>query len=189
MSMISLLQNIDNSILLFIKDNMHSDIMDSAMVTITSLGNGGVIWIIIAVLLMINKKYRKISFIVLGALILSAILGEGILKHAIQRIRPSVDIPAINILIAKPLSYSFPSGHSSSSFAAAGVLSKYLKKYAPEFWVLAFLIAFSRLYLYVHYPTDVLAGIILGLICSKASIYIFSKINKNYKTSIELIER
>jgi len=175
MNIISLLQNIDNSILLYIKDNMHGQIMDKAMVIITSLGNGGVIWIIIAVLLMINKKYRKIGFMALCALILSTILGEGILKHVVQRIRPSADIPAINMLIAKPLSYSFPSGHAASSFAAAGVLSKYLKKYAPGFLGLASLIAFSRLYLYVHYPTDVLAGIILGLICSEIIIYIFNK--------------
>ncbi len=181
--MVSLLQNIDNSILLFIKNNMHSNIMDKVMIAITALDNGGAIWIIIAVLLMINKKYRKISFVVLGALLLSAILGEGILKHVIQRIRPSADIPAINMLIAKPLSYSFPSGHTASSFAGAAVLSNYLKKYKLVFFGLASLIAFSRLYLYVHYPTDVLAGIILGLICSRVSIalsqYIIGRTDKN----------
>ncbi len=175
--MISLLQNIDNSILLFIKNNMHGHMMDKAMVIITSLGNGGIMWIAIAVLLMINKKYRKIGVMALGALILSTILGEGILKHVVQRLRPSADIPAINMLIAKPLSYSFPSGHTTSSFAVAGVLAKYLKKYAIGFLVLASLIAFSRLYLYVHYPTDVVAGIILGLICSKLIIYMFNKKN------------
>ena len=174
-NMISILYNIDNSILSFIKNNMHGHIMDKVMVIITSLGNGGAIWIIISVLLMINKKYRKIGFIALGALILSTIFGEGILKHVVQRIRPSADIPAINMLIAKPLSYSFPSGHTASSFAAAGVLSKYFKKYALGFLALASLIAFSRLYLYVHYPTDVLAGIILGLICSRIIICMFNK--------------
>jgi len=173
--MISLLQNIDNSILLFIKNNMHGHMMDKAMVIITSLGNVGIIWIIIAVLLMINKKYRKIGVMALGALILSTILGEGILKHVVQRLRPSQDIPVINMLIAKPLSYSFPSGHTTSSFAVAGVLAKYLKKYTIGFLGLASLIAFSRLYLYVHYPTDVVAGIILGLICSKLIIYMFNK--------------
>ena len=173
--MISLLQNIDNSILLFIKNNMHGHMMDKAMVIITSLGNGGIIWIIIAVLLMINKKYRKIGVMALGSLILSTILGEGILKHVVQRLRPSQDIPVINMLIAKPLSYSFPSGHTTSSFAVAGVLAKYLKKYAIGLLGLASLIAFSRLYLYVHYPTDVVAGIILGLICSKLIIYMFNK--------------
>lgn len=179
MNMISLLQNIDNSILLFIKNNMHSHIMDSIMVIITSLGNGGAIWIIISVLLIINKKYRKIGFIALASLLLSSILGEGILKHVVQRIRPSADIPVIDMLIAKPLTYSFPSGHAASSFAAAGVLAKYLKKYSLGFLGLASLIAFSRLYLYVHYPTDVLAGIILGLICSRIIIYIFNKVSKD----------
>lgn len=173
--MISLLNNFDNLILLFIKNNMHGNIMDKVMVIITSLGNGGAIWIIICGALIINKKYRKIGIMALGALILSAILGEGILKHVVQRIRPSADIPVINMLITKPLSYSFPSGHSASSFAVAGVLSKYFKKYAPGFLGLASLIAFSRLYLYVHYPTDVIAGMILGLICCRIIIYVFSK--------------
>jgi undecaprenyl-diphosphatase len=158
--------------------------MDRAMVIITSLGNGGFIWIMIAFLLIGNKKYRNIGFMVLGALILSTILGEGIIKHVVQRIRPSESLPAVNLLISKPLSYSFPSGHTTSSFAVAGVLAKYFKDYALEFFGLATLIAFSRLYLYVHYPTDVLAGAILGLICSRIIIYVFNKIKHDNTISI-----
>lgn len=184
MKMISVLQRFDSSILLYIKDNMHGPVMDKIMVVSTHLGEGGIIWIIIAALLMINKKYRKIGFMALAALILSTILGEGILKHVVQRIRPSADIPAVNLLIAKPLSYSFPSGHTASSFAVAGVLAKYFKKYALGFFSLASLIAFSRLYLYVHYPTDVLAGIVLGLICSGIIICLFNKVNHNTKPEI-----
>lgn len=179
-----LIQSFDNNILIFIKNNMHGFIMDRAMVAVTALGNVGLVWIVIAVLLLINKKYRNIGFMVLGTLILSTILGEGVIKHLVQRIRPSASIPAAKLLIAKPLSYSFPSGHATSSFAATGILSKYFKNYAPEFFGLASLIAFSRLYLYVHYPTDVLAGIILGLICSRITIYIFNRVNKN--TSVTL---
>jgi len=175
MKMISLVQGLDSSILLYIKDNMHGIIMDKSMVISTYLGNGGFIWVIIVAILMISKKYRKIGFMALGALILSTILGEGILKHVVKRIRPSEDIPAWNLLIAKPLSYSFPSGHTTSSFAAAGVLAKYIKRYAFGFLGLASLIGFSRLYLYVHYPTDVLAGIVLGLMCSGIIIYLFDK--------------
>lgn len=174
--MISLIHTLDSSILQFINDNMHSPIMDRVMVILTSLGNGGVIWIIIAALLMINKKYRTIGLMALAALILSTILGEGVLKHVVQRVRPSDDIPVVNLLIAKPLSYSFPSGHTASSFAVAGVLTQYFKGYRIEIFGLASLIAFSRLYLYVHYPTDVLAGVILGLICSKIIIYMFTKL-------------
>lgn len=180
----SLIQNLDNSILLYIKNNMHGHIMDKAMVVITSLGDKGLIWIIIAALLIINKKYRKIGFMALAALILATILGEGILKHLVQRVRPSADISAANLLIPKPLSYSFPSGHTTSSFAVAGVLAKYFKDYALELFGLASLIAFSRLYLYVHYPTDVLAGIILGLICSKITIYMFSKVSQDTTVSM-----
>jgi len=177
--MISLIQNLDNSILVYIKNNMHGYIMDKAMLIITSLGNVGIIWAVISILLMSNKKYRNIGFMALGALILSTILGEGILKHVVKRIRPSADIPAVNLLISKPLSYSFPSGHTTSSFAVAGVLAKYFKPYSVEFFSLATLIAFSRLYLYVHYPTDVLAGIVLGLICSKMTIYFFNRMSQS----------
>lgn len=172
MEVMSLIQNLDNFILLYIKNNMHGYIMNKAMVGITSLGNGGSIWIVIACLLLISKKYRKIGFMSLGALILSAVLGEGILKHVVQRIRPSASIPAANLLISKPLSYSFPSGHTTSSFAAAGVLAKYFKHYALGFFILASLIAFSRLYLYVHYPSDIISGIIIGILCSKLVLII-----------------
>ena len=184
MNVLSLIQRFDVSILLYIEDNMHSPITDKVMVIITSLGNGGAVWIIIIALLMINKKYRAIGLMALGALILSTILGEGILKHVIQRIRPSADIPAVNDLITKPLSYSFPSGHTTSSFAVAGVLAKYFKDYALEFYSLASLIAFSRLYLYLHYPTDILGGIVVGLICSGIIIYLSNKVGHNIKSNI-----
>lgn len=182
MEVMSLIQNLDNAILLFIKNNMHWYVMDKVMVVITSLGNGGAIWIVIACVLIISKKYRKTGLMLSGALILGAVFGEGILKHVVQRIRPCASIPAANLLISKPLSYSFPSGHTTSSFAAAGVLAKYFKDYAFGFFTLASLIAFSRLYLYVHYPTDVLAGIILGLICSRIVICAFGRISNNAKS-------
>ena len=177
--MIPLIKKFDSSMLLYIKDNMHGPIMDKVMVISTYLGNGGIIWIIIAALLMTSKKHRKIGFMTIAALILSTILGDGILKHVVGRIRPSANIPAINLLIESPLSYSFPSGHTTSSFAVAGVLAKYFKHYALGLFSLASLIAFSRLYLYVHYPTDILTGIVLGLICSGLIIYVFNKVNHN----------
>ncbi|MBU3189957.1 phosphatase PAP2 family protein [Clostridium bowmanii] len=173
--MISIIQRFDCFILLYIKDNMHGTIMDKVMVVSSYLGDNGMIWIIISTILIISKRYRKIGFMALGALILSSILGEEIFKHVFRRIRPAT----LNLLIAKPVSYSFPSGHTTSSFAVAGVLAKYFKKYAFWFLGLAFFISFSRLYLYVHYPTDILAGIVLGLICSKIIIYSFNKSNAN----------
>lgn len=180
MKIISTIQKFDSFIILFINNHMHGTIMDKFMIISTYLGNLGFIWIIIAVLLIINKKYRMVGFMALGALILSTILGEGILKHVFKRIRPS----EISLLIAKPLSYSFPSGHAMSSFAVAGVLAKSFKKYAIGFLSLASLIAFSRVYLYLHYPTDILVGAVLGLISSGIVIFLFNNINFNTKANI-----
>lgn len=152
--------------------------MDKFMVIFTTLGNMGTVWIVIALLLILGKKYRRIGFMVLIAMLLGTILGDGIVKHVVMRIRPSESIPIDKLLIPKPLSYSFPSGHTTSSFAAAGILCRYFKKYAALFLILAFLIAFSRLYLYVHYPTDVLGGVILGLLCSRIAVELFQRLRK-----------
>lgn len=182
--MISFVQGLDNSILFFIKNNMHSPVLDKVMVMITFLGDSGMIWIIIACLLITSKKYRNVGLMALGALLLSSILGDGLLKNMFHRIRPSADIPSAQLLIIKPMTYSFPSGHATTSFAVAGVLSKYLKSYAFGIFTLASLIAFSRIYLFVHYPTDVLAGIVFGLICSRIIIYIFNKIKDTNSASM-----
>lgn len=175
----SLIQGLDDSILFFIRNNMHNQVLDKGMVIITFLGDSGLIWIIIALILILNKKYRTVGLMVLAALLLSTMLGDGLLKPLFHRLRPSTNLQPSELLIKKPMSYSFPSGHTTSSFAAAGVLSKYLRKYGLGFFVLAVLIAFSRMYLFVHYPTDILGGIILGLICSIIIIFIFTIIEGN----------
>lgn len=167
---------IDNTILKFVENNMHTLILDRLMILITTLGNGGLIWAIVCVFLILNIKYRKIGIIALASLGLSAFLGEVIIKNIVERVRPTADVMTVANLIVKPLSYSFPSGHSASAFAVAGVLSYYFKKYSVCFYSLAVLIAFSRIYLYVHYPSDVAGGIILGLLCSRFAIFVAEKI-------------
>lgn len=176
--MIHILESFDNAILLFINNMLHNPVLDKLMVFITSLGNLGLIWIAISLILISIKKYRTIGLISIGALIISSILGEGILKHLIQRPRPNGEINGITMLISKPITYSFPSGHTSSSFAAALVLSRYFKKFSWIFWGLAVAIAFSRLYLYVHFPSDILGGAILGLISGGIAIKISERIKE-----------
>ncbi|WP_411168907.1 phosphatase PAP2 family protein [Clostridium sp. MB05] len=170
------ISSIDINVLRFISDNLSSQIMDKIMSFITALGNGGLIWIIIGVILLFSNKYRKIGITMLVALLITSLFGEVIIKNIVKRPRPFITFPNIKIMIKEPLSYSFPSGHTASSFAAAVVLSHYIKKWKYLFYSLASLIAFSRLYLLVHYPSDVLGGIILGVVCSLITIKIIDNI-------------
>jgi len=146
------------------------------MPRITSLGNGGIIWIIIALVFVLNGKTRTLGEMIISSLILTTILGEGIIKHVIRRSRPFLNEIEDKLLIVKPITYSFPSGHTSSSFAAAGILYSMQSKLAVFAFLLAAVIAFSRIYLNVHYPTDVFMGIVLGLFCAHLVVYAFNDI-------------
>lgn len=144
--------------------------MDEAMRFVTSLGNFSIAWVMLALVLILIPKTRKIGFVVMAAVILDSVLCNVILKNIFVRPRPCDVNTAINLLIPRPSGYSFPSGHTSASFAAVAAL--YFsgeRKIWKVVLALAILIAFSRMYLYVHYPTDVLGGIICGIICGCAS--------------------
>lgn len=166
---------VDFNLLIQIYNVTHNNLFDKIMPGISTLGNLGLVWVLISIVFLINKKYRKVGILCITALILTSIVGEGILKNLIQRPRPFNEVPAMQLLITKPLSYSFPSGHTASSFAAAYIISKGIRKLTIPFFILAALIAFSRMYLFVHYPSDILAGILLGLICAKVTMKFFYK--------------
>lgn len=157
--------NFDMAILDLIQSNIRTGFMDAIMPFITQLGDAGLIWIILSIGLIIPKKTRKIGFVMIIALILNGIICNIILKPMLARIRPFDVNTAIKLLINKPRDFSFPSGHTSASFTAASVLFFRKSKLFVPSLVLAFLISFSRLYLYVHYPSDVLAGLVLGVLC------------------------
>lgn len=129
---------------------------------VTTLGNGGAIWIITAIVLLCFKNTRKAGISLSISLIFCLVVGNLTLKPLIARPRPFDADLSIIPLIPKPTDFSFPSGHTLSSFAAATSLTLSFKRRGAYSFILATLIAFSRLYLMVHYPTDVLFGIILG---------------------------
>lgn len=169
------IQNIDDVILMFIQNNMRNEFMDSLMAIVTTLGNGGLIWFVIAVILLFFKEYRNYGLIIIVALILCGLIGNICLKNLVGRLRPCDVNASIELLIARPTDFSFPSGHAMTSFAPAIVLIFMNKKIGAIALVLASSIAFSRLYLYVHYPSDVIAGaaigIVLALVLVKIIIY------------------
>lgn len=155
---------VEISILLWIQENLRCAFTDWLFPAITFLGDKGLIWIAAAVALLFFKQYRKWGVLLLAALLITTLVGEVALKNLIGRPRPCTLFPDMELLISRPDSYSFPSGHSASSFAAAVVLLKCRKAFGIPAILLAALIAFSRLFLFVHYPTDVLAGAALGAI-------------------------
>lgn len=163
---------------------IHTPLLDKILAFITSLGNAGIIWIVLAVVLLILPKTRRTGIIVAAALLMDLILCNLILKNLVARVRPYDVNTAIAILIKKPLDFSFPSGHTAASFAAmtALFLAKMKKAWIAAL-VLAVLIAFSRLYFYVHYPTDVLGGAIVGILSGIIGYAIVEKLDKRRKVA------
>ena len=162
--------NFDNAILDFIQTYMRNGFLDFILPIITKLGNDGILWILIAIAFLISKKYRASGVKLAIALLLCLIIGNITLKPLIARIRPFDINTEIELLITKPTDFSFPSGHTMSSFAAAIVIYNANKRMGIIALILASLIAFSRLYLYVHFPSDVLAGLVIGVINSIIAI-------------------
>ncbi len=146
----------------------HNGTMDFLMKYVTKLGDAGIFWIALSLILLIPKKTRRTGAAMGVSLLLGLIIGNGILKNLIARTRPYDVANPIrsrsNLLIAPPSDYSFPSGHTLASFEAATALFKDHTVYGFFAFVLALLIAFSRIYLQVHYPSDVLGGAILGFL-------------------------
>ncbi len=138
--------------------------LDEFMTAITFLGDGGWFWIALGAVLFMVPKTRRTGAAVLISLAAGFILGNLILKNVVARQRPCWLDQAVPLLIESPTDYSFPSGHSLASFEGAVSIFLYHKKWGIAAVILAALIACSRMYLFVHFPTDVLAGSLLGIL-------------------------
>lgn len=162
--MVELLTNAEINFLLYIQESVRNPWLDPIVTFLTSLGNAGWIWILLSALLLIPKKTRKIGFISFLSLFASLIVNNLLLKNLVGRIRPYDACQSLLPLVAKPVDASFPSGHTGSSFASAYVMYRYLpKREGIAAIVLAALISLSRLYVGVHYPSDVLTGMMTGI--------------------------
>lgn len=148
---------------LYALQDIHNPILDKIMVVVSTIGNAGIFWILVGLLLLIPKRYRKGGLQMLMAMALAFIVGNLILKNVIARERPCWIDPSVALLVASPSDYSFPSGHSMNGFAGAVSLLCIDRRLGIPAVVLAAVIAFSRLYLFVHFPTDVLVGTAVGI--------------------------
>lgn len=170
----------DSSIMQFVQQYFHNPVTDFLFPVITMLGEVGLVWLCTALILLLIKKHRKSGVLLVAALAITYLLGEVILKNVICRPRPFMDDPSVALLIPPPSGFSFPSGHAASSFAAATMLLLLFHKKAIPALVMAILIAFSRIFLFVHYPSDVLAGAVLGTLCSLSLYALYYSWKRNH---------
>ncbi len=172
----------DYSILNYLNEHFHNAFFDGFFSIITHLADAGWFWIALAALLLCFKKTRKTGCVMGAALLMGVIFGNGILKPLIHRVRPydnaawSPAVTRATLLISPPSDYSFPSGHTLASFEGAFGIFLCNKKWGAPALVLAVLIAFSRLYFYIHYPTDVIGGMMLGIGFAVAAFFIVGAI-------------
>lgn len=151
------------SILDYIHKHLRSLSGDIVMPFISALGNGGFIWLVIIAGFVCSKTYRFAGICMAFALAMGLIVGSFVLKPLFGRARPFAKKPGVDLIVRAPRDSSFPSGHTLTSFAAAMALFLVDRQLGSWALVLAGLIAFSRMYLYVHYPSDVLVGVALGI--------------------------
>ena len=177
----SLAVSFDLPILDWIAANIWCPVLDVAMPIITMFGDAGIFWIAVSVLFLITKKHRKTGIGMALALVMGLLVCNIWLKPTVARIRPydfqmEYFMKEIPLLAGTMHDFSFPSGHTIASFEAAVVILLNNKKLGIAAMILAVLIAFSRLYLYVHYPTDVIFSVILGTIFAFIGNYLARKI-------------
>lgn len=153
---------LDFNILFWIQNLIRNDVFDVIIPFYTSLGEDGIIWIAFGLILLIPKKYRKTGIMVLAALLVMLVVNNIVLKNLIARPRPCWTYPEMVQLVHNPSSYSFPSGHTTSAFAVAFTVFSQHKKLGKVIIVMAAIMAFTRLYVFVHFPTDIYGGILVA---------------------------
>ncbi len=162
-------------ILDFIREHFSCGFLDFFFKTITKFSDSGIGWIILAVVLLCFKRTRKLGFGLAAALIIGQVIGNNILKNIFDRERPYNVNPDIKLIVPALDSFSFPSGHTRCAVECSVVIFLNNKKLGTAALIFAALTGLSRLYLYMHYPTDVLGGAVLGIIDGLLAFFIVKK--------------
>lgn len=169
--------NFELDILKFISSTFRCGFMDAVMTFYTALGEVGLIWLASSIVLLIPKKTRKTGFTALLAIGVGALLTNVVIKNIVARPRPYTYVEW-NLIIDEPSEWSFPSGHTTAAIAFATAITLRHKK-AWWVYVPAALMAFTRLYLFVHFPTDILGGAAVGVIGGFTANYLTKLIFKD----------
>lgn len=179
----------DAAVLLWIQDNMRTELMTIIMKSITRLGDNGCLWIALAIVLLVMGKTRRIGITSAVALIITFLTVNLGIKNIVARVRPYEVIDGLTNLVEKQHDFSFPSGHAAHAFAVGVVIFIMMpKKIGVPVLIISILMAYSRLYIGVHYPTDVIAGAIIGTVIAFFSIFIVNKISEKWAKRTKELE-
>ena len=171
----------DSPILLWIQSNLRVDAITPVVKLITHLGDKGLFWIVLTLALMAWRKTRRTGIVCAISMVIGLLVTNLVIKNWVGRIRPYEVIDGLVCLVNPEKDFSFPSGHTTNSLACAVVLFRLMpKKYGVPALVLAILIALSRLYVGVHYPTDVIGGAIIGVCSALLAIPLMNWIEKRF---------
>lgn len=179
--MLETITNFDFSVLYWIQENLRTEWLDWICAFLSWAFQLGIPWLILGAVLFCFKKTRAAGAILVAAVVLTFFFNELAVKNAVNRERPCTIDQSVQLAIERPTSYSFPSGHTASCFAAVGTLLFTFKKLGIPLMLFAVLMGLSRMYLFVHFPTDVIAGAALGLLMAWVTVLIFRELKYDQK--------
>lgn len=165
-------ESLDYQLFVALRTKAHSAVIEKSVVVFTRMGNWGLFWLGFALLLwLLGLDLGRGMFIFLIPVVYLTLLANNIVKYYLKRERPMLDDPALKPLVHVPASTSFPSSHAAMSFAAAVAMTFYYAPFWAIFFGLAFMMSWSRVYVGVHFPSDVMAGTFVGLIMGTVCVF------------------
>lgn len=163
---------------LYALQSLHQPWLNPIMIFVSKIGEAGAVWVAISLVLLFFRKTRRCGIAMLFSMILTFVLGNLVLKNLIARPRPCMVDSSVALLVPFPSEFSFPSGHTMNGFTAAATIFLCHRKAGAAALLGAALIAFSRMYLFVHFPTDILGGILIGVLDAILVYFLYTKRSK-----------